>query len=386
MRVLDRYFAKEISQAVVFVLLALLCVFAFLELSGESASVGKGAYRLQHAFLFVAAGLPQYAYEALPLAALIGTIYALAQLAARSEFTIMRASSMSTWMAGKILLRIGLIFAVITFIFGEFIAPVTTQWGQEMKLNLIGKGLRNEFRSGLWTKDIVRANGASGAPIGTRFVNVGEAMPDGRLLNIKLYEFDQEFRLKSLITAKLAKFTGQHIWHLTDGIETSFDAKAGKQWTAMDLNAQNLTIIATKTFKEKDLHSEITPALMTVLFAADPDRMSSKDLHLFSNHLEENRQSSQRYEIAFWKKVTFPLAIFVMMALALPFAYMHVRSGGVSWKIFIGIMIGISFHLMNNLFSTLGLLNTWPAPFTAIAPSIFYSALALLALWRVERT
>ncbi len=384
MKVLHRYFTREITQAVVFVLFAFLALFAFLELSSESASVGKGAYRLQHAFLYVAAGLPQYAYDALPLAALIGTIYALAQLAARSEFTIMRASSMSTWMAWKILLRIGVILAVITFVFGEFIAPIFTQWGQQMKLNMVGKGVRNEFRSGLWTKDIVRSDGVNGKAIGTRFVNVGEAMPDGRLLNLKFYEFDQDFRLKTLITAKRAEFRAKNIWHLTDGIETQFDSKAAKQWTAMELSAKDLTIVSTKPFKEKDLVSEITPALLSVLFASDPDRMSSHDLKMYSSHLEENKQSSQRYEIAFWKKVTYPLAVFVMMALALPFAYMQVRSGGVSLKIFIGIMIGISFHLMNNLFSTLGMLNTWPALFTAIAPSILYSVLALLALWRVE--
>ena len=60
-----------------------------------------------------------------------------------------------------------------------------------------------------------------------------------------------------------------------------------------------------------------------------------------------------------------------MMALALPFAYLQTRSGGVSLKIFIGIMIGVSFQLLNSLFSHLGLLNTWPPFATAILPSAF---------------
>ncbi|MBI3230744.1 MAG: LPS export ABC transporter permease LptG [Burkholderiales bacterium] len=386
MKVLHRYFRREITQSVVFVLLAFLALFAFLELNGESAVIGKGEYRLQHAFLYVLAGLPQYAYDALPIAALIGTIYALAQLAARSEFTIMRASSMSTWMAGGILFRIGFILAIITFVFGEFIAPVSTQWGQQMKLRMVGTGLSHEFRSGLWTKDVIKSNGVTGTAIGTRFINVGETSADGTLQNLKFYEFDQDFRLKNLITAKRAHFQGQNTWHLSEGVETVFDGDAGKRWTTMDLNVKDLKIVSAKGFKEKNIVSEITPQLMTVLFASDPDRMSSHDLALFSSHLTENRQSSQRYEIAFWKKVTYPLAVFVMMALALPFAYLHVRSGGVSLKIFIGIMMGISFHLLNSLFSTLALLNTWPPLLTAIAPSFLYFMLALLALWRVERT
>lgn len=386
MKVLNRYFAGEIVQSVMFVLLAFLALFAFLELNAESQSIGKGAYQIQHAFLYVLTGLPAYVYETMPIAALIGTIYALAQLASRSEFTIMRASSMSTWMAGKILLRVGLIFALITFVFGEFIAPVATQWGQQMRMQLLGTGINKQFRSGLWTKDTIKAQGLTGAVIGTRFLNVREPSSNGQLRDLLMYEFDNQLRLQSLISAKRANYQGRNVWRLVDVTETKFDSSnAGKEWTKMDPKAQEMKLVTSRSLKEKDFVSEITPQLMTVLFASDPDRMSAYDLALYSSHLEENKQNSQRYEIAFWKKATYPIAVFVMMALALPFAYLQVRSGGVSLKIFVGIMIGVGFHLANNLFSTLGMLNTWPALFTAIAPSILFFMLSLIALWWVER-
>ena len=91
------------------------------------------------------------------------------------------------------------------------------------------------------------------------------------------------------------------------------------------------------------------------------------------------------FKIAFWKKLFDPLAIFVLMALALPFGYLHTRSGGVSLKIFVGIMIGVSYLLVNTLFSHLGVLSTWPAALAAIAPSLIFLLLALGALWWVER-
>jgi lipopolysaccharide export system permease protein len=53
------------------------------------------------------------------------------------------------------------------------------------------------------------------------------------------------------------------------------------------------------------------------------------------------------------------LACLVMVALALPFAYLHARAGGVSLKVFGGIMLGISFVLLNNLAGHLGLLRDW---------------------------
>ncbi|HEX2604687.1 MAG TPA: LptF/LptG family permease, partial [Oxalicibacterium sp.] len=102
-------------------------------------------------------------------------------------------------------------------------------------------------------------------------------------------------------------------------------------------------------------------------------------------YLQENNRDTARYEIAFWKKVVYPFAVFVMMALALPFAYLHFRSGGVSLKIFTGIMIGVSFQLSNSLFSHLGLLNTWPAFATAVLPSALFMLAAIGALSWVER-
>ena len=47
----------------------------------------------------------------------------------------------------------------------------------------------------------------------------------------------------------------------------------------------------------------------------------------------------------------------VMIALALPFAYLHGRSGGISYKVFGGIALGISFILLNNVAGHLGLLK-----------------------------
>ena len=77
--------------------------------------------------------------------------------------------------------------------------------------------------------------------------------------------------------------------------------------------------------------------------------------------------------------------MFVMMAMALPFAYLHFRSGGISLKIFSGIMIGVGFVLINNLFSHIGLLNTWPPIFTAVMPSALFLLCSIAALWWVER-
>jgi lipopolysaccharide export system permease protein len=60
-----------------------------------------------------------------------------------------------------------------------------------------------------------------------------------------------------------------------------------------------------------------------------------------------------------------------MIALALPFAYLSARSGGVSLKVFVGIMLGVSFVLVNNVFRHLGLLGNWTPWIVAAARARF---------------
>lgn len=381
MKILQKYFSAEIGRSVVFVLIAFLALFAFFDMVGELKAVGHGGYKIQNAFLFVLMGLPAYIYELMPIAALIGTIWALSQFAARSEFTIMRASSMSTGMVGMILLKIGVVFAIITFVFGEFIVPVTSTMAERVKLSSLGGSLSQEFRSGLWTKDVIKANGQDGEAIGSRFLNVREVKPDGQLLNLKIYEFNRNFHLTALITAAKASYAGGNTWNLQDGTEADFgDVKLSGVVNASDIT----TAISTKKFANKLLVSEMTPEILSVGFS-DPEEMSAYDLINYTQYLSENKRETARYEIAFWKKVVYPFAVFVMMALALPFAYLHFRSGGVSLKIFTGIMIGVSFQLINSLFSHLGLLNTWPPLITAILPSMLFLVAAIAALLWVER-
>ena len=87
-----------------------------------------------------------------------------------------------------------------------------------------------------------------------------------------------------------------------------------------------------------------------------------------------------------WRKVFYPLSCMVMLVLALPFAYLHFRTAGISTFVFIGVMTGISFFLLNNLFSHFGNLRNWWPWLAAAAPGIIYSILSLSAFsWLVLR-
>jgi lipopolysaccharide export system permease protein len=64
---------------------------------------------------------------------------------------------------------------------------------------------------------------------------------------------------------------------------------------------------------------------------------------------------------------------------------MHARAGSVSLKVFGGIMLGISFVLLNNLAGHMGLLRGWTPWVAAATPSLIYLGLSMAAFaWLVR--
>ena len=356
MKILRNYLAREIFAATLLVLVAFIGLFAFFDLIHELGDVGKGDYRLQHAALFVGLLVPGHIYELMPIAALIGAVYGLAQLAAHSEVTVMRASGMSTGRAMLAVARAGLVFAAFTFVVGEWVAPPAERTAQSMRLRALTSVIAQEFRSGLWVRDA------------RSFVNVSEVKADARLAGVKIYEFDAEYRLKSVSFAESGEFVPPNQWKLTSVVRTVFSPAGSRIERAPDLLWS----------------SDLNPDILGVLLV-QPDKMSLAALYQYIRHLEENKQKTGRYDIALWKKLFYPAAVLVMMALALPFAYLQTRSGGISFKIFAGIMLGLLFHLLNSLFAHLGAINTWPPFWSAVTPSVIFMIGASVMLWRVNR-
>lgn len=339
-----------------FMFLALMLLFSFFDLAGELGSIGRAGYGFAQAALFVALNVPGHVYEIVPIAALIGALFALSRLAMNSEFTVMLASGVSTWRIALLLALAGLGFALITLAVGELVSPWSEQAAKRLKLRATESVVAQTFRSGLWVKD------------GNAFINAHEVLPDTSLRGLKVYEFDRNWKLTRIMTAEHGTWENNGQWRLGGVSDTSFSA-AGIKVVHED---------------GRDWRSVLSPDILSVLLVA-PEKMSTPALVGYIRHLRENKQQTTRYEVALWSKMFYPLAIPVIMLMALPFAFHSPRSGGIALKIFFGILVGLAFHLSNRLFSHVGLLNDWPPLFTASAPSFLFLGVALLVLKRMER-
>ena len=366
MKTVRRLFYADIVTAVAFVAAAFLSLSFFIDFIDELGDV-QGAYTMLHAALYSLLLVPGHFYEVAPIAVLIGTIYTLSQMAQSSEYTILRTGGLGPWRALSLLAILGLVFGVLTFVVGDYLAPLSER--QATQLQAFFKGGKKLGPSGAWLKD--HAN----TPEGERSysINVGSSGPAKLLNDIRIFEFDADGRLLRRIGAGSARVEPDQTWTLKDVTVTRWVSGNG---SAAQVPEENLPKMAW--------HSNLSAAVVAA--AVSPaNSMSTIDLARYIGHLADNEQTAQSYQIQFWKRALYPFACLVMVGLALPFAYLHARAGGVSLKVFGGIMLGISFVLLNNVAGHLGLLRNWTPWMVAAAPSALYLLLSFAAFsWLVR--
>lgn len=378
MKVMTRHLTREVLVASLFILFALTALFAFFDLVRQLGNIGT-RYSLLQAVTMTTLNLPTRIYEVMPVAALVGAVYTLSRWAANSEFTILRVSGLSPLKLAGMLSVSGIVLSLATYGLGEFVAPTTYKLRDQMQLETVnGAMTAYGYDSGIWLRDVVR--NAAGEAQTTRFVNVRSLVNGERGAKTgawRVFEFNADCELTRIIHAAGADYVRGEGWHLKNAVVEQLP-KVAKDETPMIDKA------TVRRHSDMMLATDLRPDLLGVL-TIRPERMGIADLWLYVDYLKENKQTSERYETALWKRVFYPLAIFVMLAVSMPFAYLNARSGGVSIKIFVGLMIGITFYALNNIFSFLSVINTWSPVLMSVLPSLIMMSLAAVAMWWVER-
>ena len=362
MKTLQRYIGRDVLSATLLIFAALIMLFAFFDLIHELGDVGRNGYTMSAALLYVTLNIPSRLYELFPVAALIGTLFGIAQLVANSEYTVMRASGMSLAQVIWSVLRVGIPLAVATFLAGEYIAPPAERLAQTVRSATQGSGNRiiaRQFASGVWFKQDLT------------FINVRTVLSEPnstKLLGVRIYDFDHELRLKNILVAESATYAGEGTWRLAKVKSTEIGTDQTEVHTAPSLEWQTV----------------LRPSILSVYQVA-PERLELNALYDNIRVLGASAQKTSRFEIALWNKIFYPAAVLVMMILALPFAHFQRRQGGVGFRIFVGTILGLAFFLLGRTFSHLGVLNDWPPLFSAVFPLAVFTTLAIGMMWYIER-
>jgi lipopolysaccharide export system permease protein len=191
-------------------------------------------------------------------------------------------------------------------------------------------------------------------------------LPDLTLLRVDIYQFDENDRLRLQTSAKTGRFDEKR-WKLNDVSES---------WVSENH-------IQSRRLREQEWSSALSPDLLSV-FTVRPEALSVLHLYRYISHLEQNKQNTGPYALAFWQKLTAPFATVVMMVLAIPFVFGSQRSGGIGARLFTGILLGLAFFVVSRGFGYFGLLYGIPAVIGALLPTLLFFGLALVMLRRVR--
>ncbi|HIJ47921.1 MAG TPA: LptF/LptG family permease, partial [Gammaproteobacteria bacterium] len=133
MRVLGRYLGNELTLGVAMILMALIAIAYFVTFASEMGHVGERDFTTTTAVFYVLLKMPRIVHEMLPVALLIGGMFAFGGLAASNELTIMRATGASVLGLLWKLRKMGYLLLLVAIINMEWVVPYAEKSAKVMK-------------------------------------------------------------------------------------------------------------------------------------------------------------------------------------------------------------------------------------------------------------
>ncbi len=352
-KILDWYIGRTIISTSTLVLVTFVGLSGIIKYVEQLRKVGSGTYDLFQALMFVVLSVPRDIEMFFPMAALLGALIGLGALAASSELVVMQAAGFSKLDIGLSVLKTAVPLMIIVTLLGEWGAPQTQKMARDLRAFATSGGQILSVRSGVWARD---AND---------FIFIGK-INDDRLYGMNMWRFDQDKHLRQVFLAKQVDYLGDNNWLMKD-----------VQITDMS----NDIVISKKSVSEYSWKTALAPDKLAVV-TVKPEELAISGLYDYVNYLKASEQDASRYELAFWRKISQPFSIAVMMLMALSFIFGPLRSVTMGARILSGVIAGFTFYISSEFFGPLSLVYNIPPVFGAVAPSMVFLTIALLLLRR----
>ena len=354
MNTLDRYIGKSILGSIFATLLTLVGLSAIIKFVEQFRSVGKGTYDIWQAVAFTGLTIPKDIETFFPMAALLGALMALGNLASRSELVVMQAAGFSRFKIGMAVMKTALPLVLLTMVIGEWGIPQTEQFARDMRAQALSGGSMLSMKNGVWAKD------------GNNFVFVRRVTDDAKLNDIYIYTFDQHRNLTELKHANQASYSEDE-----------------SKWTLHQVNHSMISKdeITTSNRLSEKWETNLTPDKLGAV-SLRPTSLSISGLYNYISFLRETGQDVSRFELTFWRKIFQPVSVGVMMLLALSFIFGSLRSVTAGARIVTGICFGFLFYVVNEIFGQMSVVYNMPAVFGALMPSLLF---IVIIWWLLSR-
>jgi lipopolysaccharide export system permease protein len=353
MKLLDLYIGRSFSRCFLLVLSGLAFLFTFFEFISQLDDVGEGHYQLGDALSFVLLTVPGRILYLIPESSLLAGIIALGILADHNELLAMRASGMSVRrMCGAVIAAASLPM-LGAGILAEVVVPPLEQQARTLRLAALTEADISFTSGGLWARN------------GPVFIHIGKIRRGGTPLDIDIFEWDPEGRLRVFTHARKADVAEDNRWVLTDVEQRTITNQA--------ITARRLPTLTLASFLTAD---------QMAIQESPPETLSPSDLYRYVRVLQQRGQNPDQYELVFWQKLATPLSTVAMVLLSLTFVFGPTREKTAGFRIMTGAIVGIGMHFLNQILGQLGLVLGVNLALSALLPVAVILCLAMGLLSR----
>ncbi len=393
--ILDDYVMRIFASNVVLVLASfstIFLIFTFFELIGD---IIRNRTPLVTVGLYLLNLTPFILYHVTPLCVLVAVLITFGGLVRTSEFTAMKAAGFSLYRVIAPVLVLAAVIAASLFIFDNFYLPTANRRQEALRAVIKGRPAQTFLRPDRqWisgqtfaqptspqflqpAQDLAPANPGAALPAFTR-----RATEPTRIFyyqffdsdrdvfaNLTVFEFDPTtFNLRRRIFAASTHWDATvNRWIFENGWVRTFDGETVASYQPFLLQTFPEIHEQPQYFKKEDRQSQ---------------EMNFSELRSYIADLQQSGFATQRLLVQLNKKLSYPLATFVMALLAIPFALSTGKRSGVT-GFALAILLAVTYLGVSSLFEAMGDVNTLPAALAAWTPDILFS---LVGTWFLLRT
>ena len=350
-QILDDLVLRDFSVhlgLVVATFIVLMLVFTFFELLGD---IFRNRVPLITVGEYLMRMIPSTLYEPLlPLSVLVAVLVTFGLMEKANEVTAMKATGTSIYRIVMPVLVLAGIIAGAMFFFNELYLPESNKRQEGLRNTIKGKPPQTFLRP-----DRKWIFGKNSVIYYYEFFDADR----NAFGNISAFQFDPKtFEITRRVYAARAHWEQDlHNWVFEQGWSRSFRGTAIQDFRTFDVSTFADLSEPPSYFKKEVKQSS---------------EMNYAELNQYIDDLQQSGFDVVRLRVQLHKKFAYPLIVFVMAVLAIPFSLSAGRRGALS-GVATALGIGIIYWVTSGLFEALGNINQLPPPLAAWSPDMIFA-------------